>query len=194
MFGAIKYALTNLKNFQGRDARQTFWYFVLFIVVLRFVAGLFISVPMTAKMMGAAMEGARNGADQSAVQAQMMQSMAGMMSTMMWFGLAVGIVTGLLLLASLVRRLHDSDLSGWWALLPVALYALQLSLMSGQVKKAAAIMAAIDPTQPPNPVAIMQQQGWMALLGWLPLILVIIVGLRRSTGGPNRFGDEPVAI
>ena len=34
MLGAIKYNLANLTNFSGRDARQTFWYYVLFLVII----------------------------------------------------------------------------------------------------------------------------------------------------------------
>jgi uncharacterized membrane protein YhaH (DUF805 family) len=194
MFQAIKYGLTNVTNFNGRDARQTFWYFVLFIFVVRFVAGLFVSVPMTARMMGSAFDGARTGVDQAAMQAQMMRSMADMMPTMMWFSVAIGVVTGLLLVASLVRRLHDSDLSGWLVLIPIAIYALQLSMMPGQIQKVMAMMAAMDATKPPNPAAMMQGQGWMALLGWLPIVLILIVGLRRSTDGANRYGEEPATF
>ena len=31
MLAAIKHNLANLFNFTGRDARQTFWYYVLFV-------------------------------------------------------------------------------------------------------------------------------------------------------------------
>jgi hypothetical protein len=34
MLGAIKYNLSHLLDFSGRDARQTFWYYVLFLVML----------------------------------------------------------------------------------------------------------------------------------------------------------------
>ena len=50
MLNAIKYNLSNLTNFEGRDARQTFWYYVLIIVVVQYAIQIFASIPMYVSM------------------------------------------------------------------------------------------------------------------------------------------------
>ena len=54
MLGEIRHGLGNLANPNGRDSRQTFWYWALALFLLRFGAGLLVSIPMTAKIMVAA--------------------------------------------------------------------------------------------------------------------------------------------
>jgi len=194
MFGAIKHGLVNLANFDGRDARQTFWYYVLFVVILRFCAGLAVSIPMMGQAMRVGFSAAQNHADPAAMQGQMFAAIASAMPTMMWLSIAVGVVTGLLLVASLVRRLHDSGHSGWWVLLPIAIHAYVLAQSPAALHRAMAVMQQFSLRDgiASNPAAMMQAQGTMALLGWVPAILIIIAGVLGSTDGPNRFGDEPV--
>lgn len=192
MFGAIKYGLANLANVKGRDARPTFWYYVLFLVVLRFMAGLAISLPTTAHTMSVAMQAAQNHADQAAMQAQMFAAMAESLPLAMWLGVVVGAVTAILLVASLVRRLHDSGMSGWWALLPAALQVFALAQAPTALHRAMDMLTHLDARTMPNPSAMIQAQGATALLGWLPAIAVIVIGLIRSSDGPNRFGEAPV--
>ncbi|MDE8651918.1 DUF805 domain-containing protein [Novosphingobium album (ex Liu et al. 2023)] len=45
MPGAVRYGLTNLVNFSGRDARQTFWFFVLFLYIVTFMLGSIRAFP-----------------------------------------------------------------------------------------------------------------------------------------------------
>ena len=195
MLGAIKYNLANLTNFNGRDARQTFWYYVLLIIVARFAASMAVSIPMMAGAIGSAVSAAQQGSDPAAAQAQMMSQMSEFMPRMMWFALAVGVITALLLVASFVRRLHDSDLSGWWAALPFALHAYALSQVPAQMDKAIALMNSISTSAtPPNPMTMMQGQGLMALVTYLPLIIGVILAVRKSSEGANRFGDNPVSF
>jgi uncharacterized membrane protein YhaH (DUF805 family) len=78
-------------DFSGRARRSEFWYFVLFYVIVGFVAGIIDSIL-----------GTRGSA------------------TMGGTGLVGGIVSLALLLPGLgvgVRRLHDTGRSGWWILL-----------------------------------------------------------------------------
>lgn len=194
MLGAIRYALANLANPAGRDARQTFWYWVLAVVVLRFAASMALSAPLTLKLMAAAMHAAQNGAaqDPAAIQAMTTQLILKELPTMVWGGVAIGLVTMALLAASLVRRLHDSGLSGWLVLVPGAIYALVLARMPAQIDRVADLLATLDPANPPNATALMQADGAMALLAYVPLLIAVWFGLRKSTPGPNRHGDAPV--
>ncbi len=194
MLGAIRYNLANLLNANGRDARQTFWYYVLFIVIVRFIASTVMSVPLMVRTVGAAVHAAQQGSDPAAAQAQMMASMIDILPRMMWFGIAVGVVSAALLLASFVRRLHDSDLGGWWAALPLGLHAYALTLIPAQMDKAITIMAHIDARTQPDPMAMMRGQGGAALIAWAPILLVVGLAVRATTPGPNRFGEAPVSF
>ncbi len=74
--------------------------------------------------------------------------------------------------AVLVRRLHDTGRTGWWALLPFAL--APLGVAGGAALGESGIAVA----------------GVAALAIW---IVAIIALARPGTPGPNRFGDDPKA-
>ena len=192
MGGALKHGLANLFNGNGRDARQTFWYYVLGIFILRFVAGLAVSIPLMTHTIGSAVDSATSGATPEAMQAKMMASMADIMPTIAWFGVAVGVITVLLVAASLVRRLHDIGKSGWLVLIPGGLYLYALSQTPAQVDKVMEMMRNLNPETMRNPMAMMGQQGGFALLTWIPAIIVIVIGCIPSNSGPNQYGDAPV--
>jgi uncharacterized membrane protein YhaH (DUF805 family) len=194
MLGAIKHGVTNLVNFSGRDARQTFWYYVLFVMILRFVSSLVIAIPMMVGAFGSAIDSAKAGQNPEAMRAQMFEKMAGSMDSMMWLGIAIGVVTGLLLCASIARRLQDSDLSPLWVLLPGALFVGSLVQMPAQMDIAKKMMAEMATKPQVNPYAAMGAQSGYTLLAWVPVLLVIYFGVRKSTPGPNRYGAEPVSF
>lgn len=66
MLGAVKYALSNLTNFHGRDARQTFWYWVLAVYIASFALSLVITVPAMLAGMGEAFQTAVRNPDNPA--------------------------------------------------------------------------------------------------------------------------------
>ncbi|MBO9580010.1 MAG: DUF805 domain-containing protein [Sphingobium sp.] len=192
MFGAIKYNLSNLMNFSGRDARSTFWYYVLFIVILRFAGGIAISLPMTVKATAGAMEAAQAHADAATINARMMTLVAETMPMVVWLGVALALITALLLAASIVRRLHDIGMSGWLVLVPAGLQAIVLAQAPAAIERVKEALARYEGTTAPDPTAMMQGQGMMVLLGWLPVLFIIVVGVIKSNEGPNRFGEAPV--
>lgn len=196
MFGSIKYALANLANFNGRDSRQTFWFWVLAVVIVRFLSGMLVSAPLTMKMMSATMSAVEGGSaeDPVAMQKLVMDIVISELPRMIWIGIAVGVVTMLLLVASLVRRLHDSDMPGWLVLIPGGIYAAVLARMPAQIDVAVEMLRSMKPGTPPDMATMMQGQGAMALLSWVPVVLVIVIGLRKSSEGPNRYGDAPVTF
>jgi uncharacterized membrane protein YhaH (DUF805 family) len=194
MFGAIRYSLANLLNVNGRDARQTFWYYVLAIVVAQFVAGLAISVPVMVETFTTVFQAARGGMHGAVLEQQLNAQMMGKMTQMMWFSMAISIACALLLVSALVRRLHDSDHSGWWTVLPFALFAYALSRAPEQMERAIAMMDTAGSGTPPDPMAMLQGQAGDTLISWLPYLIVIVIGVLKSTPGPNRFGDSPVSF
>jgi uncharacterized membrane protein YhaH (DUF805 family) len=94
---AIQSGLANYTNFSGRSSRSAYWWWVLFTSLLSLVA-----------------------------QALDAWLRPGGMGTPSYAGIAIGLITGIVgvalivpSLAVLVRRLHDTDRSGWWWLIAV---------------------------------------------------------------------------
>ncbi len=187
MLGAIKYGLTHLLDFNGRDARQTFWYYVLFV----YIVGQAISM---SAMIGPMMRMMRNMFDVAALQDQQrilaeqqafIQELTG---PIIYLTAAATLFNLLALAAAFVRRLHDSDLSGWWALVVGALQAAITTMTLYNMRDMLAMFGAPDAAMH----ADMSTFVLMALTGYIPLALFIYLGARKSTDGPNRFGAEPV--
>lgn len=197
MLGAIKYNLTHLLDFGGRDARQTFWYYVLFLVVLNFAVGMIVSIPLMIGAVGTAIEAAQAGVDPQEAQALVTARMADAMGGTLWLSLVTNLAMALLVLAAFVRRLHDSDKSGWWALLPLAGLAVSTAVsiqVMGAMQEMMRDMMIVggDPVKVQAIVERQQEFAAYGLIGWIAPAVVIGFGVLRSTEGPNRFGDEPV--
>ena len=195
MLDAMTYGLGNLFNFRGRDARQTFWYFVLLVFIARTVVGIVVAVPLVIHMFGSIVDAAQSGVnDPVYMQGRVMNSLADDLPRMMWIGIAIALVTGLATLPSLVRRLHDSDLSGWWAALPGVLYVVALLNAPAQMQRTIKMLVTMDPAHPPTQWQAMQGQGLAGLLTYAALALIIYAGVRKSTPGPNRYGGARVSF
>ncbi len=189
---AIKHALANLTNFSGRDARQAFWYYVLFLFIINIVVGLFISIPMMVTAFQSAFEAAQSGMTEDEVAVLMTEQMSGQMGSTMWASLALNLLLTCLIAASFVRCLHDSDHSGWWAVLAVVAQLGAAAFTITQIGKMQELMAVT--MNPHDMAAYFEGQSQMyayGLVGWIAPIIVIVFGIMKSTDGPNRFGEEP---
>lgn len=91
---AVKSVYSNYANFGGRARRSEYWYFILFMLLVE-LACIIVSAVI-----------GRAGDGPNAIG--MVIGLA-----LMLFGLA-SIIPGL---ALTIRRLHDSDRSGWWILI-----------------------------------------------------------------------------
>src|SRR5579864_977234 len=125
MLAALKHGLGNLTNFEGRDARQAFWYYVLFLYLITIALTMAVTLPMTLQaMMIGVQQGMAHANDSdpaainTALQQSMMASMGGYIKVLVWVSLGVALMLLVGVAASLVRRLHDADMPGTWALLP----------------------------------------------------------------------------
>jgi uncharacterized membrane protein YhaH (DUF805 family) len=101
---SIKYNFSHYADFTGRAPRSQFWWWVLFIWIVSFVLniidnglGLMVGASTTDVMIGD-------------MTVPIVNNGAGILSTI--FSLAV-LIPGL---AVAVRRLHDTDRTGWWLL------------------------------------------------------------------------------
>ena len=192
MLAAIKHNLTHLLDFGGRDARPTFWYYVLFLFLLNLLGGLLLTIPTIVEATSVAMDAAQSG-DQAAVNSAMAASMSGMTATVVWGSVAMGAANVLLLAAAFVRRLHDAGFAGWWALLAVAAQAYALAQAVMRIDEAEALArAAIENSMTTQEVFASGGGARLeSLIGWVPTLLVIGFGILKSTPGANRFGEEP---
>ena len=200
MLNAIKYNLSNLTNFEGRDARQTFWYYVLMIVVVQYAIQIIASIPMYVSMFGGMFRAIRdNPGDPNAGAAAvegMMADMMGSIQTLMIVTTIVGVISVGLLTASFVRRLHDAGFTGWIAVIPIAFYLGALGynfVFFDQMEEIMrdAMVAGMEGGGS-NPIAMQAEMGVMGLVGWIAPIVGIIFGAWPSTDGPNKYGTEPV--
>lgn len=147
MFQLMLEPLRKYAVFKGRASRAEFWLFIAFSVVF----------PKLAATLSHAVDSV--GAFAQWTQFLLMLALASPS------------------IAVTVRRLHDRDKSGWWALL---LHGTLWAMVVGSVL----VFAFSEP-------------GFLAafamMLGFAIVIWMSVVLARRGTRGPNRYGDDPVA-
>lgn len=155
---AIKHVFRNYANFRGRASRSEFWWFYLFMTI---VSGALYAISMV---------GIATSPDP---QRWGLLAQVGIILTIVWF-----LATILPVSAVWFRRLHDSNKSGWWYILPIvsgffgfALFAL--SALQNQVLFAAGAV--------------------LGLVSGLAGILLLIFALLPGTPGPNRYGEGPAS-
>ncbi|MCP5396784.1 MAG: DUF805 domain-containing protein [Sphingomonadaceae bacterium] len=193
MLGSIKYNLSHLGQFSGRDARQTFWYYVLFLVVLQFGVGIIAAIPLYIDMFTGAFQAAQAGLGEREMQAMMMANMGDQMRTQVWISAAVGVVISILLAASFVRRLHDTGFTGWIAVIPLGTYLFSLGYNIVNLDTMLAMMErAMSATEPSEAFAMQGQMASTSLISWVGILVVIGFGVLKSQDGPNKYGDAPV--
>lgn len=76
MLASIKYNFRHLLDFNGRDARQTFWYFVLFVYLVTVAISMVVMIPMMASMFSQVFAAAQQNADPETMNRMMRQSWA----------------------------------------------------------------------------------------------------------------------
>jgi uncharacterized membrane protein YhaH (DUF805 family) len=134
--------LRRYAEFSGRSRRKEYWMYVLMLVIVGFVLGLVEGLVGLTGMVGP----------------------YGPLSALFLLGtfipsLAVGI-----------RRLHDTDRSGWWMLLGIVPYGLSIiMLLSGNLVLA----------------------GTLAMVALVCAIVLLVFMVLEGTKGPNRFGADP---
>lgn len=94
-------------------------------------------------------------------------------------------------LAVAVRRLHDSDLVGWWVLAPVLLVAGGVLMLVGAVVAALADGFSEGGSSGNGFGAALALAALGALLLLGGLVTQLVLMLRAGTPGPNRFGPAP---
>lgn len=158
--------LKRYAEFSGRSRRTEYWMFFLFQMLLGVAFWVLLAIVGGGALM--------TGGDPTAMAA------AGG-AAMIIFAL-YGLVSLALIIPAIavtVRRLHDTNRTGWWVLAPIAGYVLMF--IGG-------IMAAGSPDNP-GLGGILALVGGLAVLV-LALVLLVFMFL-EGTRGPNNYGPDP---
>ena len=99
------------------------------------------------------------------------------------FGLLGILYLGLIIpmIAAGVRRLHDTDRSGWWLLGPFVPYAIGFAMIIPAIRSNAGLptLASFGP-------ALV-----LLTIGFVLAIVIFVFTVLPGTKGPNRFGPDP---
>lgn len=162
--------LKKFADFSGRAPRAEYWWYTLFFVIAVCVA-------------------------------MILEGMFGLSKMVFMYGpltLLIAVATFVPSLSVLVRRLHDTNRSGWWAGAFWAVYAAYLWSMRGMLSA----VSSIDPNNPnPDPAAvnaIAAQSGGSFMMGALLGLVFLIIAITvlvflclKGTDGDNRYGPDP---
>lgn len=192
MLTAIKYNLAHLTDFNGRDARQTFWFYVLFLVLAQIAISMAVSIPLTGAMMGDAFVATKQGASATDIEARMVGHLGTMMKASMWLSVVLSLVSSALLAAAFTRRLHDSSKTGWIALATFAIQIIALVLVFTTIDDAVRMVVLTQSGDMLAVQALQKKFAVQSLLGWVPTAIVVVFGVWPSTKGENRYGPQPL--
>lgn len=192
--------LTGLARFSGRENRQPFWLWILIVYAVQMAVGMVVMFPLMMSWMGSMMQGDPHRFDGH--PELVMQMMMPVMSNMMIFGAIFGIVWIVLIAAAVTRRLHDSGRSGWWAAPVLALHVVMPLVYATIFPKFFAAMGTMRDGMTPEQVnaamlPAMQPMMWLSavgMIGFVAMIALIVLLCQPGTNGPNRYGDDPLAV
>jgi uncharacterized membrane protein YhaH (DUF805 family) len=175
----IAWALRPLKNyakFSGRASRAEFWWFFLFIVILYFAAWLALVATVGV--------GTASGREPSFAMIGAFGA-AGIFIFLFWLALIIPTI------AVQVRRLHDTNRSGWWLGAFYLLYVVYFVLMFGILGSVMSPAATVN--TPPTPPNAGMLTGVMVLgfAMFIYMIVLLVFYCLPGTKGANRFGDDP---
>jgi uncharacterized membrane protein YhaH (DUF805 family) len=146
-------------DFTGRASRPEYWWYVLAVLVAYIVVGIVESI--------------------LGIHHMILYSY-GPLSALLWLATLVPS------LAAGVRRLHDTNRSGWWILLPIIPYCL------GMVLGGAALMAgAASGGGGVGMMAGAGIAGLFMLVGFVCVLVLLFFMVQPGTRGDNQYGPDP---
>ena len=178
-------------DFQGRARRSEYWLWALFL----FVANAVLTAIQFAVMGGSA-------ASMSAAHAGDAQDMH-LLGGALIIGLVKLVFALAIILPSIavsVRRMHDSNRTGWWIVFPTAVMLIAFVVVLST--KGADMMTTLKSLQglsnSGNPAAIFATVAaafapliWVILPTCLAKLVTLVFRVLDGTPGPNRFGPDP---
>ena len=100
------------------------------------------------------------------------------------FGILGLLYLGLIIpmLAVGVRRLHDTNRTGWWLLAPILPYAVGMAMAFPAIMSGAASPASMTG---------LGTASIFFMIGFALAIVVFIFSVLPGTKGPNKYGEDP---
>jgi len=188
---SLRLNLGNLARFSGRDTPGQFWPWTIIIFLLSVIAAFVVMMPPIMRMMIGMFREIDAAGPQPAgdpLPPEVIELlMAGYAAELgaLWLPMTlINLATVALLAAGFVRRLHDVDRPGLWALLPIPPLAVSLATMEANMAVAVSGRAA---------TAWEAAASSTSALYWLAVIVLIVFLVGDGTRGPNRFGPDPRA-
>jgi uncharacterized membrane protein YhaH (DUF805 family) len=149
-------------DFGGRAPRAEYWWFVLALIVVYIVLSIVEGIVGINHMIFGAY---------------------GPLTALLWLATIVPSI------AVSVRRLHDTNRSGWWLLLPVIPYCLALLLGGAAIFRVAAGGAG-----QPGMMAGLGVASIFLMIGAVGWIVLLVFYVLPGTPGDNRFGPNPYGV
>jgi uncharacterized membrane protein YhaH (DUF805 family) len=155
--------LKRYAEFSGRSRRMEYWMFFLF----QFLVGIVFQVVMMMMVGGAAFSGSPSSLVAAGGAMFVLIGLYGIFALAMLIpNIAVG-----------VRRLHDTERSGWWLLAPFVPYLLTFLLFGLAVGGRSSV------------AGMLAMVCMLATIG-LGITLLVFMFL-EGTKGPNKYGPDP---
>ncbi|MGE3692447.1 MAG: DUF805 domain-containing protein [Novosphingobium sp.] len=193
---AARHGLSNLLTIDGRDDNQSFWQYVLLVFIFDIVVVVALAVPAALKAVTLIVRAAvMSDGNDELLRSVVSESIGHTLATIGMVSLVVFAITVIFLATAIVRRLHDTGLSGHWAVLPaicMTIAQLQLYLQITTVQH-----GLTDMIYGKSDVASIifdkaYASGWA--VGLIGIILICVLAARESDPEPNRFGDFPFSV
>ncbi|MGV3733176.1 MAG: DUF805 domain-containing protein [Microcella sp.] len=115
---AVRLFFRKYADFTGRASRSEFWWAMLFQVIVGTIAGVVLSVVLVLVVIAVVIGADRPGAPETLLAAALWSTVV-MVIGLSLISLPLLVPT----LAVTVRRLHDTNRSGWWVLISFIPYA-----------------------------------------------------------------------
>ena len=151
----VEWAMRPLKKyaqFSGRAPRAEYWWFNLFLMI-GYVVAMLVDRLIGSKVLGP----------------------YGLFAGLLWLAVIVPTI------AVGVRRLHDTNRTGWWMLGPIIPYLVGFVLILPTMK---------NPENPPA-LASAGGAGILMLVGMIMAIVIFIFTVLPGTKGTNKYGADP---
>ena len=169
---AVISCYVNILNFSGRARRAEYWWFFLFLVLVGIGAQIGLGIGMVQDpVFAAAFQ------DPALMQVWLKQNEQSLL--MIGIGAIAYILLGWLpQLSVTVRRLHDTDRSGWFIFLPTF---VSICAVVG------VLFLSIGGGQGALPLILLILSAPLIAYLWFFVVLCL-----PGTHGPNRFGPDPI--
>jgi len=159
--------LKRYADFSGRSRRKEYWMYTLFVVLAGIVLSIVDSILGLGGRAAVTADTSSSGAIYGAFASR------GLLANL--FSLATLIPS----LAVGVRRLHDTNRSGWWLLAAVLPYIFGAILFAVGAASANSILMIVG--------------GISFFAGAIVAIVLLVWYCTAGTPGPNDYGDDPMS-